>query len=422
MWKYQAMNPSTTTQPPRRILIFSFAYYPRFVGGAEVAIKEITDRIDPSKMAFDLVTLRLDRNLPAVEKVGNVTVYRVGLSTKRSPKVSPDSLPWYLHLNKYFFLWTGWRRAAALHRANHYDAIWSLMASYSSFAAIIFKLTHPTVPFVFTLQDGDPIPYIEHRARPLWPLFRRMFTKADHVQAISKYLADWARQMGATCPVTVIPNAVDYELFTAAPSPAESRALRAKLTKGPEDVFLVTTSRLVVKNAIGDVIEAMKYLPANIKFLVLGQGYQLDELKKLSLRLGLNYTDEPPWNPGNRVHFLGYVPHRGMPPYLHVSDIFIRPSRSEGLGNSFLEAMAAGVPVIATPVGGIPDFLIEGETGLFCEIGNPRSIAQKVEKLLKDREARSYLVSRARTMVRERYRWEGVAGEMQNIFSAVVVK
>jgi len=119
----------------------------------------------------------------------------------------------------------------------------------------------------------------------------------------------------------------------------------------------------------------------------------------------------------SRVIFLGYVPHEEMPPYLQVSDIFVRPSLSEGLGNSFLEAMAAGIPVIATPVGGIPDFLIDGETGLYCQAENPRSIAQKVEKLLKDKESRDYIVKRAGEVVRKRYEWSGVATAMKDIFS-----
>jgi len=401
VWKYGRMK-------PRRILIFSFAYYPRFVGGAEVAIKETTDRIPPSEIEFDLISLRLDSRLPRTEKIGNVTVHRVGWSVSRAFRT--DSLPWYLHLAKYFYLFTAVKKAASLHRERPYDATWSLMATYSSFAAVIFKILHPKLPFIFTLQDGDPIPYIRRRALPLYPLFKMMFTRADSIQAISEYLAKWARDMGARCPIDVVPNAVDVELFSRPLADADKAALAARLGKNEGDVFLVTTSRLVVKNAIGDVISALAYLPPNIKFLVLGEGYQEKDLRALAERLGV----------ADRVLFMGYVPHAAMPPYLHVSDIFIRPSLSEGLGNSFLEAMAAGIPVIATPVGGIPDFLKDGETGLFCETGNPRSIAQKVEKLIKDRESRDHIVRQAARMVADRYRWETVAAEMKRIFASVI--
>jgi glycosyltransferase involved in cell wall biosynthesis len=103
-----------------------------------------------------------------------------------------------------------------------------------------------------------------------------------------------------------------------------------------------------------------------------------------------------------------------MSKYLHASDIFIRPSLSEGFGNSFIEAMASRVPVIATPVGGIIDFLKDGETGLFCEVKNPKSIAQKVEKLIKDKESREYIVRNAYEMVKNKYDWNIIANDMKN--------
>ena len=161
----------------RKILIFSLVYYPKFIGGAEVAIKEITDRIDPHEIEFDMVTLRLDSKLSKYEKIGNINVYRVGWSADQ--KTSSDSLPWYLHLNKYAFLLTGFIKAISLHKKNKYDAIWSMMATYNSFAAIIFKMLNPKIKFFLTLQEGDPIPYIKKRALPLYPLFKKIFTKKN---------------------------------------------------------------------------------------------------------------------------------------------------------------------------------------------------------------------------------------------------
>jgi glycosyltransferase involved in cell wall biosynthesis len=183
------------------------------------------------------------------------------------------------------------------------------------------------------------------------------------------------------------------------------------------DIFLVTMSRLVLKNGIADLISSLQHLPKNVKLIILGAGPLETELKCLCLKLGLNYTDEPPVNPGNRVHFLGYIPHASMLPYLAISDVFVRPSLTEGLGNSFLEAMAAGIPVVGTAVGGIPDFLADGETGLVCEVANPHSIAQKVEKYLKDKESRDYVVKNARKLVTERYEWGKVAAEMQALLA-----
>lgn len=383
---------------PRRILIFSLSYFPRFVGGAEVAVKEITDRIPPSEIDFGMITLG-DGNSPAEERLGNVRVYRVFNSNDWPQKLA--------------FPFAAYLKAQKLARDSRYDSVWAIMASYGGLAALLFKRKHPEASIILNIQEGDNF----KRRSGFWrPLFKRIFRSADRIHAISNYLAAWARDMGAACPIEVVPNAVDFRLFSKEISGDERESLRKKLCKKNEDIFLITTSRLVPKNAVSDIIESLQYLPKNVKLVVLGQGPLETELKCQALRLGLNYTDEPPVNPGNRVHFTGYISYPEIPKYLAVSDIFVRPSLSEGMGVSFLEAMAAGLPVITTSVGGIPDFLKDGETGLFCEVKNPKSIAQKVEKYLKDAESREYIVKKARAMVKDRYQWEKIVADMKRIF------
>ena len=376
--------------PSMRILIFSLVYYPRFVGGAEVAVKEITDRIPSEEIEFDMIALN-GGGEPAMEKIGNVTVHRIFIG------VNP--------FTKLLYPFAAFFKARSLHGHKRYDASWSIMANRAGFAALFFKWANPKVPFILTLQEGDPLDYPRRRAWFVYPLFKHIFRKADRIQAISTFLADWAGKMGAVCPISVIPNAVDIRLFSGKIPENESAALKNTLGKKEGDVFLVTTGRLVAKNATMDVIQALPLLPLNVKFLILGAGELESDLKALVLNLQLGF----------RVSFLGYIPHKNMPKYLQVSDIFIRPSLSEGLGNSFLEAMAAGIPVIATPVGGIPDFLTDGETGLFCEVNNPRSIVQKVQKLIKDTESRDYIIKNAREMVKRKYQWEKIAREMKEI-------
>lgn len=399
----------------KRILIFSFVYYPRFIGGAEIAIKEITDRLDKDELEFHLIALKFDVSLSRYEKIGNVHVHRIGWSGRTNK--SADSLPWYLHLNKYIYPFLAAYKASILHREHSYQGIWAMMANYSGFGALFFKVFHMDVPFILTLQEGDPIEYIQNKAfkisvGPLnipvkylvyW-LFKMIFTQANHVQAISHYLADFAKSMGATAPVTVIPNGVDVAHFAETHSPEALKNLRQNIGKKSGDIFLVTTSRLVVKNAVGDVIESLVHLPPHIKFLVIGVGYELEKLKALASKLDVL----------NRVIFLGYISHAEMPKYLHISDVFIRPSLSEGFGNSFIEAMAARVPVIATPVGGIVDFLKHKETGLFCEVSSPEDIARKVEMYLKDINLRQEIIENAFTMVSREYDWNFISRRMKH--------
>ncbi|MEK7121034.1 MAG: glycosyltransferase, partial [Patescibacteria group bacterium] len=307
---------------PRRILIFSLFYYPRHVGGAEVAVKEITDRIPESKCQFDMVTI--GTHGPAFERVGNVNVYRVGPLWLNNTKI-------FGKFYKYLFALTGFLKAIELHKKNKYDAIWSIMANYAGFGALFFKNKFKDVLFILTLQEGDPLEYIEKRVGILKPLFKKIFKKADLIQAISSYLGVWAKSMGYTREVVVIPNAVDFPLFATRYNGDELSALEEKFEKNSNDIFIITTSRLVKKNAVDVVIKSLSYLPKNFKFLILGVGDDEKKLKELTRKLNLE----------ERVKFLGYVPHSEMPKYLQVSDVFTRPSRSEGLGNSFLEAMAS---------------------------------------------------------------------------------
>jgi glycosyltransferase involved in cell wall biosynthesis len=212
------------------------------------------------------------------------------------------------------------------------------------------------MPYVLTLQEGDPPEKIERTMWPVWPLFARAFKRADVVQAISTFLGAWATRRGFRGTPEVIPNAVDTKRFWQEYPDAVINELKDKLGKKMGDVFLITTSRLVHKNAVDDIIRAMPTLPPNVHLLVLGDGPEKKSLKVLAMELHVP----------ERVQFLGHVDHDEMPKYLKACDIFVRPSRSEGMGNSFIEAMAVGLPVVGTQEGGISDFL-------FDEARNPDS-------------------------------------------------
>lgn len=400
----------------KKILIFSLVYYPDVVGGAEVAIKEITDRISPEEIVFDMVTLRFDSKLPRFEKIGNVNVHRIGF-TRKNPKIE-DLVKFPLTLNKYLFPVLGYLKASELHKESQYDAVWAMMANYAGFAASFFKVRFPDAAYLLTLQEGDPIEYIKYRVRFVAPLFQKIFTRADFVQTISHYLADFARSMGYVGPLEVVPNAVNVAHFSQEYKQEELGSLKRKLEKKSDDVFLVTTSRLVKKNAVDNVIRSLVHLDNNVKFIILGIGPDEEMLRALAVEQGV----------ASRVKFLGQISHKDMPKYLKVSDIFIRPSRSEGLGNSFLEAMATGLPVIATPVGGIPDFLFDAvknpnhePTGYFCDVDSPESIAVQVNKILTDESLRARIITNAKKLVSEKYDWTLIARDMkEKVFDKIV--
>lgn len=391
----------------KKILIFSLTYYPNSVGGAEVAIKEITDRISPDDIEFHMVCLRFDSTLPKVEKIGNVLVHRIGFSSQ-SP-TAEDLKKFPLHLNKFIFQFSAAFKAIRLHRKYHYDGIWAMMAHAVGVPAAIFKIFNPKVGYALTLQEGDPIPYIEKTVRPLWPLFTRAFTRADVVQVISSFLGDWARMRGFTGPLELIPNGASLP----APdnySEVEITALKEKYGKKEGDIFIVTVSRLVEKNAVDDIIRALPSLPKHIKALVVGGGPDEGMLKDLAQELGVS----------ERVKFTGQVDRKQTAECRMISDIFARPSRSEGMGNSFASAMASRIPIIATQEGGLVDFIFDSKrnpdretTAWVVDKDCPEQIADVVKDILAHPEQVKKVVATAYKLVSENYNWDFIARDMK---------
>ena len=397
-----------TPASPKRMLIFSLTYYPDLVGGAEIPVKKTTDRIPPNEIIFDMVTLRFNSELPVFEKIGNVNIYRVGFS-KPNPRIGElvkSPLKW----NKYLYPFMSFRKAQQLQRTHGYDGIWSVMTSYASFGALFFKMRHPKVKYLFTLNDGDPIEYLKAKARFVYPLFVRLFTKADLIHVPSTYLGNFARDMGYKGDLELIPNAVDAEDFAKEYPEQEIEAVRKKLGKKPGDVFLITTSRLVKKNAVGDIIKSLAFMPKEISFFVLGKGPDYEMLEQLAKDTGV----------AERVHFLGHVDLREIPKYLKACDIFVRPSRSEGMGNSPIEAMAAGIPVICTQVGGLADSIIDPDrnpgktpTALAVPTKDPEAIAKQVRRFLENDAEREQIIKNAREFALARYNSKTIDAAMR---------
>jgi glycosyltransferase involved in cell wall biosynthesis len=374
----------------KRVIIFATTYFP-LVGGAEVAMKEITDRLPDWQ--FDLVCAKIQSGLPSMEKIGNVTVHRMGIG---------------LPIDKFFLPILG--SLYTLFALRSPLLAWSLMASYGGFAALVYAWFRPKAKMLLTLQEGDPLEHYAKRAGRLQFLHEHIFRRADAVQAISRFLAEWATNMGFKGTPVVIPNGVDIAKFSAKISPERRAELRRSWGVSDSDILLVTASRLSLKNGIDDLIRSLTALPATHKVVIAGEGEDREKLNALVEQKQLR----------DRVIFLGKRGHDELPEILQASDIFVRASRSEGLGNSFLEAMAARLPIIGTPVGGIPDFLTDGETGVFCKPRDPESIARAAKRIQEEPGLREKLIRQGAALVRERFDWNGIAQRMDALLSSLI--
>lgn len=381
------------TKNKTRVLIFSVTYFP-FVGGAEVALHEITQRIP--RLQFDLITAKLSQDLPASEQSDNLYIYRVGRGSK---------------LDKYLYPLRAYLFARKLHAEHKYTLIWAMLATWAGMAALLFKVFNPRLKYLLTLQSGDSDLFIHLRTWFWYPIYRLIYARADHLQVISSWLKKRARRYGYKKEISLVPNGVNLEQFR---SSRQAKQLKTALNIPASAKIILTTSRLVAKNDIQSLIRAFHLLTSNysspIYLLIVGSGKLSDKLKNLAQQLKLS----------GKVVFAGHTERSEIFNYYAAADIFVRPSLSEGQGVSFIEAMAAGLPVIATPVGGIPDFLLDKKTGLFCQPKNPHDLAQKMNLLLTDRDLYSQIQDNALKLVNQKYSWDLIAAQMDKIFTKFI--
>ena len=166
----------------------------------------------------------------------------------------------------------------------------------------------------------------------------------------------------------------------------------------PDNTILIGTIAELTKNkGISFLIEALRHLPptsyplrqssseaSNLQAIIIGDGELRNELTQKTKELGLE----------DIVFFAGFIPDASH--YLPAFDIFVLPSLKEGLPYSIMEAMAAGVPVVATRVGGIPDMITDGREGVLVEPRNPNFLADAVGRLMQNTDLRRALGSAAR--------------------------
>jgi glycosyltransferase involved in cell wall biosynthesis len=377
---------------PMRILVFSTDDHLHPAGGAEQAFGNIAKKL--SHIEFDLVCARLRKNTPRFERDGNIAIHRIGFGI---PKLDGLLLALFGH-----------RLGLKLFKRQGHNLIWSIMASYGAFSAVRVK-RKTKLPHLLTLQEGDSFEYIYKQVSFVRKQFNQIFETADGLQAISQYLKEWGEHMGFRGKHSVvIPNGVNLERFAKPIPDGEVAVARKNFGFGDDVLILFTSSRLEKKNGIGDVLTALKSLPPHVCFVICGGGSLETDLKKQIQKFGLE----------KRVVMKGFVDNSELPLLMSASDIFIRPSLSEGLGISFLEAMATGILVVATPVGGIVDFLIDGETGLFVGVQNPESITEVVNHIASmEPDRRNAITLRAKSMVQKEYNWDSITKEMETLFN-----
>lgn len=227
-------------------------------------------------------------------------------------------------------------------------------------------------------------------------LFRRaVYPMADAVFTVTQELRDYHAGQAQIAPekIRVIQNGVDTDRF--APNPAVRQAARRKLGLDPGTVVIGSVGRMA---PIKDHTTLLKAAAAaisrgvDIRVLLAGSGPELERHR--------NTVAERPELAG-RVLFLGAT--ESVPEVLNAMDFFVLPSLLEGMSNSILEAMASGLPVVATRVGGNPELVADGATGWLFSRGDVSELAGRIEQLARENELRCRFGDAARKRAEQHF-------------------
>jgi glycosyltransferase involved in cell wall biosynthesis len=262
------------------------------------------------------------------------------------------------------------------------------------------------VPVVCTAHGADVNVYPRHNRFVRWAS-RWSLRHADHVVAVSGNLRDEAFVLAGTRAISVVHNGADSEIFRFRPQ-AEAREKLKLSVKGKLITFV---GYLRSEKALAYLLEAFAHLRASDTHLCLvGDGPLKDALISKAKELGVI----------DQCLFAGERPHSEIPLWISASDCIVLPSLSEGLPTILPEAMLCGIPVIATPVGGIPEIIRDAETGLLVECRDSRGLAQSIEQLLWDDALARRIAARAQEFAGNSLTWARNARAMLEIYQDTV--
>ncbi len=230
----------------------------------------------------------------------------------------------------------------------------------------------------------------------------RLFLK--RANAVIALTQDMKKRIKEICDIdaSVIPNGIDLEKFKGLPHRNTSKLA----TNGQKTILFV--GRLHPIKGVAYLIEAMKTIVnknPKARLLLVGDGGERQNLQNLVKKLDLT----------KYVDFIGKVGNEKVLEYMATSDVLVLPSLSEGFPVTMLEAMACGLPIVATKIGGIPEIVKNGENGFLVEPQNTREISEKILAFLENDELRGR-ISQNNVRDVKKYSWKAVVEELEKVY------
>ncbi len=373
-----------------RVLFINYEL-PPIGGGGGNATANIARHLAASGVDVHVLTARY-RGLPVREKRDGYTIHRVPAIRRRPDRCSPAEM--------LSFTLGGLTPAVAVARRWKPDVACPFFGMPSGPIALLLRRLMG-IPYVVSLRGGDVPGFVgEDRA---WlhalalPVILAVWHHSSGLLANSDGLAALARQTWPEAPITVIPNGVDTERFTP---PADRLRPAAPLR-------LLCVGRLARQKGFRYALEALARSHAPSVLRIVGDGPERPALEQQAAMLGI----------GRRVEFAGWAERSELPAHYRWADVLVLPSFAEGMANVVLEALAAGLPVIASDVYGNRDLVRTGENGLLVPPGDAGAIAAAIDRLAGD-AALVRVMGRSSRRAALACGWEQVAGQYHQVLLA----
>lgn len=377
--------------------MISHDYAPN-IGGIAAHVTNLATHLARRGHDVLVITMRYDRALPFYKREGSLRVVRLLV-----PDVSKlRGFCFVVQAAPLLLAFSLWRRFDVIHWHNFFpDAV---VALFGGAAKKVFTNHSSTFLEMFEKGGGYPI--------------RWLTRGACKIIGPSAELADKSRIFfeKAVQDVTYIPNGVDTNIFRPL-DPDSRRQKREQLlrryNRDPETFIIVCPRRLEPKNGVRYFVESVPAIAKQhprILCLILGNDADpkyAEEVRALSKRIGADAN----------VRFLGPIPNPEMTGYYQVADVVVLPSLMEATSIAGLEALACGVPIVGTSVGGIPDIVHDGHNGVILPPKNPAAIAAAVTALLDDAERRTEYSNRARDLAVSRFSWDSIVNQTLNVYA-----
>jgi glycosyltransferase involved in cell wall biosynthesis len=368
-----------------KLLMINYEY-PPLGGGAGQATANLASEFAGLGVTVDVLTSAY-KGLPAYESERGFSVHRIPVIRRHLHRSSiPEMMT---------FMAGAMMSSLKLTLRQRPDATLAFFGIPSGPVAYGLKVFFG-IPYFVSLRGGD-VPGFQPYDLKLYhfftgPVIREIWARAAGVVGNSKGLSEMARRFSPSLSVETIPNGVDTELY--APLEGHSIADRCRV---------LFVGRLTYQKGLDVLVEALHGMAAHVRphVTLAGDGNARTHLERKVKGFGLE----------DDIRFAGWRDRHEIPDLYKKTDIFVLPSRHEGMSNALLEAMSAGLPVIATDIAGSEELVSHGENGLLVPVEDAPAFSEALTRMVTDLSLRKRMGAEGRKRIESRYSWKRIAQE-----------